>query len=365
MSLITTSRLVPCAILLLPLLCGAACNPFERRSGSYSAGAVDPIHFPAPYLGEGGDGKRPGSGRFAYVTAYSRGNPVAYYPLHLYGEQASAKDPLDLAKLSVPLAYHFDPAQTADGQDSRRCVSPPDYVYDQEARRRDALPLDRQGNVFTALPMESDPIGQTTYVPVVREVVVSSQKNPCQDPKSEEDLTSRTDLSLELVPPPEGSVGGTTTGRPSGRYLLWILIDPAAEVLFPGAKLNPSTQLGPQRFGWFNQYLAGYLDGGVVPISPLSPPGTVRMATQRLLYPARVFDADKNQVVAGAIGGGFDLVEFRRGEEGYSPVCRVFTFEPNDPMRGFEKSIAEVDPMRITDTGEIVYCPQPPRTESR
>jgi hypothetical protein len=28
----------------------------------------------------------------------------------------------------------------------------------------------------------------------------SSQKNPCQDPKSEEDLTSRTDLSLERGP---------------------------------------------------------------------------------------------------------------------------------------------------------------------
>ena len=29
------------------------------------------------------------------------------------------------------------------------------------------------------------------------------------------------------------AVGGVPTGRPSGRYLLWILIDPAAEVLFP------------------------------------------------------------------------------------------------------------------------------------
>jgi len=345
--------------LLLPGLIGLGCNPFERRAGSYSAGAVDPIHFPPAYLGEGGEGQKPGSGRFQYVTAYARGKATSYYPLRPNGEQANAKDPLDLSKLSLPLAYHFDPGQTPDGQDSQRCGKPSGYVYDQEARRRDALPLDRQGNIFTALPVESDPPGLTTYVPVVREVSVTSQKNPCQDPKSEEDLTARTDLSLELVPPAAGTVGGVPTGRPSGRYLLWILIDPAAEVLFPAGKLDPVTQLGPQRFGWFNQYLAGYLDGGVIPIDVLSPPGTVRMSTQRLLYPSRVFDAEKNQVVPGALGLGFDIVEFRRGEEGYSPICRVYQFEPHDPMLGFERSLAEVDPNRITDTGQVIYCPQP------
>ena len=371
MRLRPTSRSVACSLLLLPLLGGSACSPYERRSGSYSAGAVDPIHFPRPYLGEGGDGKRSGSGRFSYLTAFSRGSAVAYYPLRLHGEQANASDPLELSKLPLPLAYHFDPAQTPDGQDSRRCVPPRDYVYDQEARRRDALPFDRQGNIFTALPTESDPPGLTTYVPVVREVVVSSQKNPCQDPKSEADLTTRVDLSLDVVPPLEGSVGGVPTGRPSGRYLLWILIDPAAEVLFPAdkqnpdGKLDPMTQLGPQRFGWFNQYLAGYLDGGVIPIAVLSPPGSVRMATQRLLYPSRVLDVERNQIVAGELGMGFDIVEFRRGEEGYSPVCHVYSFEPHDPMLGFEKSIAEVDPRLITDTGQILYCPQPPRSEAR
>ena len=77
MSLITTSRLLPSALLLVPIWCGAACNPFERRSGSYGAGAVDPIHFPAPYLGDGGDGKRPGSGRFSYVTASWEWVPLA------------------------------------------------------------------------------------------------------------------------------------------------------------------------------------------------------------------------------------------------------------------------------------------------
>ena len=65
------------------------------------------------------------------------------------------------------------------------------------------------------------------------------------------------------------------------------------------------------------------------------------------------------------VGMGFDIVEFRRGEEGYSPVCHVYSFEPHDPMLGFEKSIAEVDPRLITDTGQILYCPQPPRSEAR
>ncbi len=350
-------------LILASLVCGLGCSPFERRSGSYSAGAVDPVHFPLPYLGDGGDGKRPGSGRFQYVTAYARKIPLSYYPLPLHGEQASAKDPLDLSSalssVSLPLGYHFDPDRTADGQDSRRCIAPADYVYDQSARRRDAARLDRQGNIFTALPTESDPAGKTTYVPVVREVVVKSDKNPCQDPKSEENLTSRVDLSLDLVSPPEGSVGAIPTGRPSGRYLLWILIDPAAEVLYPGGKLDPVTQLGPQRFGWFRQYLAAYLDGGVIPLDVLSPPGKARMQTQRLLYPSRVLDAKTGMVVAGEVGMGFDIVEFRRGEEGYSPVCHVYSFEPNDPQQGFEKSMAEVNPARITDTGQIMYCPQP------
>ncbi len=364
MPVATRSRFGLGSLVLLPLLCGIACNPFERRSGSYSAGAIDPIRFPAPYLGDGGDPKRPGSGRFQYVTAYARGKTVAYYPLRLHGEQAKASDPLDLSKLSLPLGYHFDPTQTPDGQDSARCVAPSGYVYDQQARRKDALRQDRQGNIFTALPTESDPPGQTTYVPVVREVAVSSLSNRCQDSKSEEDLIGRDDVSLVRVPPPEGSVGLATTGRPSGRYLLWILIDPAAEVLFPGGMLDKTTQLGPQRFGWFNQYLTGYLDGGVIPIAPLSPPGTTHMATQRILFPSRVFDAESGQVVTGTLGMGFDLLEFRRGETGYSPICQVYSFEPHDPTLGFETSIAEVDPLRITDTGEVVYCPQPP-AESR
>lgn len=347
------------SLVMLSLVCGLNCSPFERRSGSYSAGAVDPIHFPLPYLGEGGDGKRPGSGRFQYVTAHARKSPLAYYPLPLHGEQASAKDPLDLSSVSLPLGYHFDPGRTADGQDSRRCAPPRDYVYDQSARRRDAVRLDRQGNIFTALPTESDPAGQTTYVPVVREVAVQSDKNPCQDPKSEENLTSRIDLSVDLVSPPDGTVGAIPTGRPSGRYLLWILIDPAAEVLYPGGKLDPVTQLGPQRFGWFNQYLTAYLDGGVIPLDVLAPAGKARMQTQRLLYPARVLDSKTSMVVTGALGMGFDIVEFRRGEEGYSPVCHVYSFEPNDPQQGFEKSIAEVNPARITDTGQVIYCPQP------
>lgn len=346
------------------VLCSASgCNPFERHEGSYSAGAVDPSLFPPPYLGTGGDGKRPGSGRFQYVTAYVHGNAIAYYPLPFHGRQATAQNPLDLSVQTLPLAYHFDPDRTPDGADSRHCVAPSGYTFDQQARRRYAVPSDRQGNVFTALPTESDPPGRTAYVPVVREVVVRSEKNPCQDPKSERSLISRDDLSIELATEPAASpedpFHAIAVGKPSGRFLMWALIDPAAEVLFPSARLDPVTQLGPQRFGWYNQYLTAYLDGGVVPIETISPHGKTIMKTQRLLYPTRVFDRQNNSITNGGIGMGFDLLEFSRGDEGYSPVCRVYSFEPVKPESGFEKSLSEVNLSHMTDTGRVMYCPQP------
>lgn len=333
------------AALTASLLLGSGCNPYERRYGEYNAGAVDPVNFPAIYLGAGGNAKRPGLGVFQFVSAYVRGQEVSFYPLPFTGN-------IDLNKISsIPLSYVFDPDKVGVAHDSDKCVKAEGYTYDRQA---DAVRLDRQGNIFTKLPA-------TGYVPIVKEVVVNSVSNPCQDSKSEENLVNRTDVSVSLNPPPENVLDGRPSGRPSGKFLLWAIIDPAADVVPVSEKmLDPVTRLGPQRWGWYQRYLLAYLDGGYIPIDLASPMGQQRMATQRIYVPTLVYDAaEKMPVDNDAPGSGLDIMEFRRGEDGYSPVCRIFTFDPADPMKP-EKTIAEIDRTTIKDTGTHVYCIQTP-----
>src|SRR6267154_456385 len=56
----------------------SACSPYERRSGEYFAGAVDPAAFPAPYLGAGGDPKHSG-GVILASNASAHTDPAPYY----------------------------------------------------------------------------------------------------------------------------------------------------------------------------------------------------------------------------------------------------------------------------------------------
>lgn len=356
-------------LLASALLFGAsACTPYEYRFGEYSAGAVDPLKFPKEYLGEGGDAKKPGAGVFQYRSGYVRKEAVPYYLLPLIGTQKDADDPLELSSLRTPLAYVFDPGAAGPDTDSARCLAPMGYSWDdRQTRRADAARRDRQGAVFTGLPLESDPAGRSQYVPIVREVVVTSAGLMCQGIKSEETLIERAgvDVQLPLLPPPVERPDATPTGRPSGRYLAYAIIDPAADVRYPGADAADwydAYQLGPQRFGWYRRYLLAYLDGGYVPIEPLSPPGTLRARTMRVYYPAQVWDSQSGKLVPGELGQGNDVLEARRGESGYSPLCRVFTFEPKNPQMALEQSVAEIDPATVQDTGRLVYCLQTLRT---
>lgn len=345
------------------------CTPYENRFGEYSAGSVDPVKFPKPYLGEGGNGKRPGSGTFQYIAGHVNKTSVSYYILPLHGRQARATDPLDLGSLNVPLGYVFDPGSRGPDEDSSRCQGPPNYNWDdRETRRLDAVRRDRQSAVFTQLPVDTDPAGGTTYVPIVSEVVVTSNGLVCQDIKSEASLIERAgvDVQLPLVPPETMLPDDKPTGRPTGRFLAYAIIDPAADVLYPESQVKGGHDaidgLGPQRWGWFGHYLLAYLDGGYIPIEPLSPGGKLRARTQRLFYPAKVWDAESMMLVDGAMGEGNDVLEFRRGDEGYSPLCRVFTFEPKNPQMALEQSVAEIDQSTVQDTGELVYCLQTQRT---
>lgn len=352
--------------LFAPTLLGLGCNPYERHSGEYLAGAVDPVKFPAAYLGKDGDGKRPGAGTFQYVSARVRDTAISYYPLPFSGAQAASDDPLDLGA-ELPLAYVFDPQPGPDGAaaDSARCDKPDGYVYDVLHRREEAYRLDRQGNVFTRLPEDSDPAGSSDYLPVVSEVVVESKGNRCQDAKSEASLVTRTDVTLSLSRPEGGAPDALPVARPSGRLLAMAIIDPAADVRYadPAKPHDPTTLLGPQRWGFYAQYLLAYLDGGYIPqqivYGPKAPAGARRMVAQDLYYPSKHVKGPMGAVVDGELGEGFDLLQFRRGDDGYSPVCRVLAFAPKDPKNP-ERLIANIDPATVTDTGRYIYCLQLP-----
>lgn len=372
----------------LAILSSLACTPYERRTGEYSAGAVDPLKFAAPYLGRGGTGKMPGMGVFAFAKAYANGKDVLYYPLAFNGRQARTADAmgkpldqLDLNYLKPPLGYVFDPTATETAPDSAKCQKPEGYVFDQQ---RDAVRYDRQGNIFTALPIDSTTPGSTTYVPIINEVAVTSNGNPCQDIKSEATLVKRSDVSLDLIPPPEGVVDALPTGKPGILFRAFAIIDPAAEVTTPkpmgggnGApeECGPETDaickqfhmlgIGPQRWGWFKQYLLAYLDGGNIPLQVINPPGKQRVATQNLYVPtsALFWNPETKQFEEKGVPGpgvGPDVFEYRRGEAGYSPICRIWTFDPvdvNDPTK-LEKKASDVQSPK--DTGKYTYCLQAP-----
>jgi len=59
----------------------------------------------------------------------------------------------------------------------------------------------------------------------------------------------------------------------------------------------------------------------------------------------------------GALGDGYDILDAVRGEPGYSPLCRVFSFVPADPLHP-AASAADIDAAQLHDTGGFVWCLQ-------
>lgn len=272
------------------LLCVIAvgCDPYLQRDGEYSNGAVDPVTFPPAYLGSGGDPMRSGQGSFTEIRAYAGGQQKGYFSFPFPAALlATGADPLKLTK--APNAYVFDPTA---------CTPPKNYVYD---RWRDDVRLDRQFNVFTALPTATWPLGALptwSYLPVVSEVPVA-YGGPCQGVK--------TDTTLGAY-------------MPSGRYLANALIDVPAPVYRVGQSAANSNGLTVQQYGWYKHYLVAYLDGGVVPVA------NDHMVTQRLYYP-RSMIMDGMTTAAGSLGRGYDVLQAARGDAAYSPVCEVVTYD--------------------------------------
>jgi hypothetical protein len=358
--------------LLIPV---AACSPYDRHEGEYYAGAVDPGKFPAAYLGAGGDGKKSG-GVFNASAATAHGVAAPYYAFPFSAAQAGSPDPLavstdgDPTAAPAPLAYVFDPSPPTGNADMGAgaagdpfpappaCQVPGGYVYDAQ---RDNFRLDQQGAIFTALPTAG-------YAPVVAEVKVVSKGEACQELKSADTLVTAGDVSLTTRPPLFNLPNAKPIGVPDGNFLAWAIVDPGATVFFPDGSLDPRSGIGPQKLGWFNHYLVTFLDGGYIPTRNVTVPGMggkpdvtlVHLTAQNVYFPTLIPTTQPTGVVTvgrGTLGAGYDIVDHVRGEPGYSPVCRVFSFAPGDPLHP-PASAADINAATLQDNGRFIYCIQ-------
>jgi hypothetical protein len=345
-------------------------DPYENlKDETVGLGAIDPITFPAANLGTGGDRTKPGSGTFSETAAFVGGQPVGYFSYTM--NTSSMRDQLRLlengapyADVATPTAYVFDATDTAPVPDKNDCTAPPNYdPASARSLHDDAFRRDQQGNVFTALPVATYNPGvasATKYIPVVAAAPLSSAGRPCQQIKSEKAITDR------LAKPDR-----------NGKYLAWLMIDPAAAVYpkeDPEGEMDPAG-LGLQRLGWYKRYLVAYLDGGYIPTVESDimegPAGmqvskkVVRMVTQKLYLP-------RTPVVAGTamgaakLGAGYDVLAAKRGDATYSPVCEVVTYDGHMPLPAemLPKDAAMIEAMNgpiMPATGALphyVFCLQ-------
>lgn len=344
----------------------SACNPYSRFTGDSSAGAVDPVNFPAAYLGTGGDGKHPGMGVLmaSLATDDVSGNTVGYYPFPFTGfDLAVALPGADnvTQEYVAPLGYDFD----EDG--TTHCKVPKNYEYDQQ---RDDVRYDEQGDIFTSIP---DQALFPDYQPIVADVPVQSGASyPCQAVKSDDRLVKRKDVTFPtgLVPPLNPNVPGQhPEGAPSKKLYARPVIDPSIDVHFPDGSLDPNTGLGPQHWGWYARYLIAWLDGGLIPTmqsTVTDQNGNMQtiteMQTQVLYFPDSHpgTDAGGNPVIVqGGPGDGYDIITAGRDETGFSPLCEVYVFTPKDPTMP-ETSIADIDMSTAQSTGQFIWCIQLP-----
>jgi hypothetical protein len=310
-----------------------SCDPY----GSYDnedegLGPVDPVTFPPASIGAGGDRKRPGRGIFSETSAFVAGDRIGYFGYA--APSAGVRDPLRILEDGKPLArvwttYVFDPTDTRAFPDKYACTPPAGYSFD---RQRDEVPYDQQGNIFTILPSATYTEGvavSSTYVPVVAEAKMSSSGLPCQQLKSEAQFAKKM-----IAKPPL-----------DGKYLAWMIIDPAAGVYPKEDQMGMMRGgVGLQRWGWYNRYLVAYLDGGYLPTGPemdvndgtMAMPvmhKVVRAVTQRLLIPKSVLPTAAGAMPsAGQVGAGYDVLDARLGQPGYSPLCEVWTYDTSPGM---------------------------------
>jgi hypothetical protein len=307
---------------LLVLVACTGCNPYERfAKDDDGLGPVDPVNFPPANLGTGGNRKQPGIGAFTAIGGYAGGMPVEYfnYPF----PTPLADDPLRLEEDGMPVNPAATPTVYSFGA-GYQCTPPPGYTPDP---RLDEVPRNVQGNIFTAVPTASytpERGPRSTYIPVLSEAVVTGPSLECQKPKSKDALTA----ALGMLPPRDG------------KYLAWLVIDPAAAVYPVGKSADDDSGVSLQGWGWYNRYLLAYLDGGEIPTEEMTvmegdPVMTIKvreMVPQKIYYPRSMVMNAMGMAAAGRLGAGYDVLSAKRGTPGYSPVCAVYTYDAGMPL---------------------------------
>src|SRR5258708_35719012 len=323
-----------------------ACSPYDL-SGEFYAGPVDPKDFPQAYRGDGASPTQ--FGTIAPLSAVVRGQAVGYFAFPV----PASVNPL---AARAPNAFVFDPGAQSPFPAPAKCQAPAGYKFDQ---RTESIRRDEQGNIFPRLPTRTiDMVNvtpTTSYVSLVAEVAVTSKSEPCQDAKSASSVVARPDVTVDVTSPPKSVPNAVATGKPDGKFLAWAIIDPAADVRFPGDMLDPTTHLGPQRWGWFDHFLVAYIDGGYVPTDTTKMPAV--LVAQNIYVPSVVLVMGK-QVPNDDIGTPSDVLQFKRGEPGYSPLCHVMIYPPPDPADP-TKNPTDAAMIAMATEGRYVYCLQP------
>jgi hypothetical protein len=327
--------------LALSLAALPACNPYQNFSGEYYAGPVDGTSFPAAYQGALPGPADQGGGTIAGAMAWSKNSQIVYYNFPFTDDQNGQADPLalDSTVLTIQKAYVFDADAPTNAFPAAKCTGPKNYLFDQ---RTEAWRADEQGVVFSAVPSAG-------YIPVVAEDPETMAGRACQSIKSKQTLLA------DMKDP-----------GPDANFLAFAIIDPTADVT-PHTNLG----LGPIHEGWYNHYLVVFLDGGYIPVNMVTPAmggdPYPQMQAQTLYTPTQIpgMDASGTAVpVAGMLGAGFDLLDAARGTTGYSPVCDVKTFVPDDPLNP-KHSIADLSAAELASTNSadadqgFIFCFQP------
>jgi hypothetical protein len=284
-----------------------ACDPYEDFGDeSLSLGAVDPLNFPPANLGAGGNRTRPGNGSFEEIPAWVGGTPVGYFRYALPAT-TMVMGGMPVVPASVSRVYAFDATPAQPVPDKNDCTPPPGWKPDP---RLDDVNYEQQGNIFTALPTATYNPGvaaASTYIPVVAQAPVQSGGQVCQRIKSSKGL----EKALGMLP------------GPGNDQLAWLIIDPAAGV-YPFDADETHNGLGLQKWGWYNRYLLAYLDGGYLPVMQMD---TVRLMRPQRLYLPRSPVMGAMGPVQAQVGQGLDVLTARRGQDGYSPLCEVMTYD--------------------------------------